>query len=104
MSANGAKMASRRSMLRAGAVALAACAASGAKAQQKIDRSLVAYLDRPTGGQQCNKCVYWRPPHACAIVDGAISPTGWCGVFAAKVEQPHAGGGAGHAAKRPAGS
>ena len=76
---------SRRAMLCAGAAAVAAVGvASRASAQQKIDKSLVLYQEKPKDGQECDKCLHFQPPNACAIVAGTIIPTGWCGAFAPK--------------------
>ena len=32
-------------------------------------------------GQSCAMCQLFRPPHACQIVAGEISPDGWCKFF-----------------------
>ncbi|WP_150040123.1 hypothetical protein [Rhodovastum atsumiense] len=80
-------VASRRSMLQAGVAVLtagAAVAATEAKAQQKLEKSIVMYQDKPKGDQQCDKCLHWQAPKSCAIIAGDISPTGWCGAFAPK--------------------
>ncbi|MEO8812203.1 MAG: hypothetical protein ABI376_04735 [Caulobacteraceae bacterium] len=44
----------------------------------------IGYQTRPKGAQRCDLCVNWRPPAACKLVAGPISPTGWCGLFAPK--------------------
>ena len=37
------------------------------------------YQDKPgPGGKKCEGCRFFRPPHACTIVTGTISPHGWC--------------------------
>jgi hypothetical protein len=78
----------RRNLLRggaAGAVAVAALAAGGARAQTpKIAKSAIMYQDSPKDGHQCSMCVNFLPPNACKIVEGDISPNGWCGAFAPK--------------------
>ena len=72
-------------MLCAGAAAVAAWASPAARAaQQKIEKSMVLYQDKPHEGQECDKCLQFQPPNACTIVAGEISPTGWCGAFAPK--------------------
>ena len=38
----------------------------------------VAYQTTPKGDQQCGNCSLFQPPGACTLVDGTISPTGWC--------------------------
>ena len=78
---------SRRTVLCAGAAAVAAAGvgvATRASAQEKIEKSLVMYQDKPKDGQECDKCLHFQPPNACAIVAGPIIPTGWCGAFAPK--------------------
>jgi High potential iron-sulfur protein len=76
---------SRRTILQVGAAAiLAAGVASQAHAQQKIEKSLVMYQDKPKGAQQCSNCLHFQAPNACAIVDGEIAATGWCGAYAPK--------------------
>ena len=79
-------MTSRRTVLCAGAAAVAAAGvATGAAAQQKIEKSMVMYQDKPKEGQECDKCLHFQAPSSCAIVAGTINPTGWCGAFAPKV-------------------
>ena len=37
------------------------------------------YQDHPgTKGQKCSGCRFFRKPNACTIVNGTISPNGWC--------------------------
>ena len=76
---------SRRSVLQVGVAVLATGTASGARAQEKIEKSMVMYQERPNGDQQCDKCVQWQPPGSCAIVADPIISTGWCGAFASKL-------------------
>ncbi len=81
--------ASRRSILRAGAAIVAAGAVvkhAAAQDTQKIEKSLVGYVDKSVNpdGQHCSICANFQPPAACAIVAGAINPNGWCGAFAPK--------------------
>jgi High potential iron-sulfur protein len=38
----------------------------------------VAYQATPKGDQQCSNCSLFQPPSACTLVDGTISPSGWC--------------------------
>ncbi len=57
--------------------------ARGAKAA-KSSKSEVAYQDSPKGNQQCGGCGRFIPPNACKQVDGVISPSGWCKMWAKK--------------------
>ncbi|WP_165943243.1 high-potential iron-sulfur protein [Roseicella aquatilis] len=75
----------RRSVLRAaGLAALAPIAVPRARAQDKLQGSMVLYQDKPKDGQKCSNCLHFQPPNACAIVAGEISPEGWCAVWAKK--------------------
>lgn len=78
---------SRRAVLKAG-LGLAAAGLAGtavaAGAPAKIAPNLVQYQDHPKDGHQCSLCAQFQPPNACNLVDGKISPTGWCAAFAPK--------------------
>jgi hypothetical protein len=39
------------------------------------------YQDRPKSGLVCAACTLFRPPRSCEIVEGDISPRGWCKFF-----------------------
>lgn len=78
---------SRRTILRAGVGIAAAATGVGTAAAQgapKLAKTVVMYQDSPKDGHQCDQCVNWEPPNACKIVEGDISPKGWCGAFAPK--------------------
>lgn len=78
---------SRRSVLQASLGVLAAgtlMASKRAAAQQKIAKEMVMYQETPKDGQQCSLCAQFDPPDACKVVEGKISPNGWCGAFAPK--------------------
>jgi hypothetical protein len=55
-----------------------------ASAQAKVAQSAVSYQDKPKGTQRCDACNLFQPPSACKVVDGAVSPQGWCSLFSAK--------------------
>jgi High potential iron-sulfur protein len=72
---------SRRSTL----LRSAACAAGAVasilpirQAEAKMAQASVAYQTSPKGDQQCSNCSLFQPPGACTLVDGTISPNGWC--------------------------
>ena len=44
-------------------------------------KSTAYYRDQPNGPQFCGRCVHFRPPSACQIVEPPISPSGWCRFF-----------------------
>ncbi|MBL6455677.1 high-potential iron-sulfur protein [Belnapia sp. T6] len=68
----------------AGLAALAPFAVATARAQDKLAPEMVMYQNEPKEGQRCSGCQHFQPPNACAIVNGNISPDGWCAVWAAK--------------------
>ncbi|HSN20875.1 MAG TPA: high-potential iron-sulfur protein [Usitatibacter sp.] len=80
----------RRSFCRgAGAIAGAALAGTViplrvAVAQQKASKKAMQYQDSPKNGQQCDQCMHFEPPKSCKIVEGDISPKGWCVAWAKK--------------------
>jgi len=55
-----------------------------AVAQAKVPQKTVAYQDKPKGTQRCDGCNNFQPPHGCKLVDGEISPQGWCSLFMKK--------------------
>jgi anaerobic selenocysteine-containing dehydrogenase len=75
----------RRMVLQAAlAAAIVGGAGAAARAQSKAKKSLVQYQQNPKGGQQCDNCLLWEPPDACKVVEGKISPKGWCAVYQPK--------------------
>jgi len=80
---------SRRTILRAviGTAGFAASFAQLRNAQAaKFPQTspAVAYQPSPKDGHQCDGCTLFQAPDACQIVDGTISPTGWCKLWAKK--------------------
>jgi len=53
-------------------------------AQGKAKKEAVQYQDTPKNGQKCADCVLFEPPQGCKVVEGKISPEGWCSLFVAK--------------------
>jgi hypothetical protein len=55
-----------------------------------VPQASAKYQATPKGAQQCGKCNYFIAgakadgPGTCKVVAGAISPNGWCQLFAAK--------------------
>lgn len=56
-------------------------AAAGTRAQTKASQRDARYQAVPKDGQSCAMCQLFRPPQACEVVAGDISPTGWCSFF-----------------------
>ena len=48
-------------------------------------RKAVEYQDTPKGDQQCSNCSLFQEPNACTLVDGEISPAGWCKFWVKKI-------------------
>ncbi len=55
-----------------------------ADAQSKTPKKVAKYQDNPNKGAKCSDCRFFRPPKACQLVAGDISPNGWCSFFAKK--------------------
>ena len=55
-----------------------------AEAQGKTDKKTAKYQDHPNNGKSCAQCNFFRPPKSCQLVEGDISPTGWCSFWAKK--------------------
>jgi hypothetical protein len=72
----------RRTVLRAAlsGAAVLLCM-SRTMAQQKMSQADAAYQDRPKSGLTCAACTLFRPPRSCEVVEGDISPNGWCKFF-----------------------
>ena len=73
---------SRRTVLKQ-AIFLSSLAATGLVATrpayaQKASKAAMKYQDKPNGSQECDTCQHFQPPKSCEIVDGDISPKGWC--------------------------
>ncbi|MGE5240743.1 MAG: high-potential iron-sulfur protein [Bacteroidota bacterium] len=84
---------SRRAVLKGAALLAAVTATTGttaALAQAKASKAAMQYRNTPNGKQECSSCVQFIPgktPQAegtCKVVDGAISPHGWCIAYAPK--------------------
>jgi hypothetical protein len=53
-------------------------------AQTKVPQATVAYQPTPHEGQACDTCLQFVPPAACKVVEGTISPAGWCKLYVKK--------------------
>ena len=75
---------SRRSLLKAvalfGAATLTEFLAPRrqALAQQKASKQAMKYQDKPNGEMRCDNCMQFQAPSSCKVVDGTISPQGYC--------------------------
>lgn len=53
-----------------------------AQAAAKMSKVQAEYQDSPKGIQSCATCSLFDEPRGCKIVDGDISPDGWCKAYA----------------------
>ncbi len=67
-----------------GLFGIAALSIEPAAAQTKMSQASASYQDSPKGQQSCATCALFTPPDGCKMVEGTISPHGWCSVFTAK--------------------
>jgi hypothetical protein len=69
-------------------IALSALAAGSAQAQQrsklaKASKRVAGYIDKPdVSAQNCSQCHFYLDPFDCMIVQGPVSPWGYCNYFA----------------------
>lgn len=81
---------SRRDFLRVASVGCGALAAvgvsSGAAAapKKKFTQQQAHYQPVPKSGQRCQNCALWQSPTSCQVVEGQVSPAGWCILYQAK--------------------
>ena len=68
----------------AGAATIHALGMNRAVAQTKVPQKTVTYQDKPKGTDRCDGCSNFQPPNACKLVEGGISPQGWCSLFTKK--------------------
>ena len=65
-------------LLAAGAAALGCPGRQGLAQMKKYSKEQVGYRDEPYLGRTCAKCVLYVGHGECAIVEGKVSPNGWC--------------------------
>jgi hypothetical protein len=51
-------------------------------AAEKMSKQEAEYRDSPKDIRMCATCTLFEAPHACKVVEGDISPSGWCKAFA----------------------
>ena len=62
----------------------ASLAASSVQAATKVSQKVASYQPTPQGKARCDGCTQWQTPASCKLVSGAISPSGWCSLYAPK--------------------
>jgi hypothetical protein len=84
------KKISRRTVLKGAAVAMGLALVStfaGKARAAKSTKAAMKYQDKPNGDQKCSNCRLFVPgktPTAdgtCQVVEGSISPQGWCTAY-----------------------
>lgn len=83
---------SRRGFLKGAAMlaAISVVALRAPLAEAGVPKAAMQYQDHPNGNKQCSKCIQFVPGKTstadgtCKIVDGTISPHGYCLAFSAK--------------------
>lgn len=80
---------SRRALLRnaaliGGATALGTTAMAPRAHAAGIQKAVVHYQDTPRGDERCSNCLQFIPPSSCKVVEGKISPHGWCSIWIKK--------------------
>lgn len=51
----------------------------------KVSQATFKYQDMPENGNKCLDCVYFLPAtNECKMVEGVISPDGWCRIYLKK--------------------
>ena len=49
--------------------------------QKKLTQAAIGYQDHPKGDEACGTCPYFQFPKSCVVVEGEISPSGWCPIW-----------------------
>ena len=88
---------SRRRLFRQGAVIASGAALGGLMLKARapaqggtISKATAKYQDKPNAGKECDGCLQFVPGKSssgsgtCKIVQGDISPKGWCSYFTPK--------------------
>jgi len=80
---------SRRSLLRgatlaAGGAVFVATTMTAQRAEAKMGQTAAAYQSTPKDGQSCANCGLFEAPSTCRLVDGQVSPAGYCRFFVKK--------------------
>ncbi|MBU1396036.1 MAG: high-potential iron-sulfur protein [Gammaproteobacteria bacterium] len=54
---------------------------TAAPAAGKVSQASVQYQNQPKDGQSCANCIHFIAPNACKVVEGVVSPEGWCVIW-----------------------
>jgi hypothetical protein len=64
------------------AVGLTSATIFPARARDKMSKQEAEYQNSPKDIRMCATCTLFEPPKSCKVVDGDVSPNGWCKAFA----------------------
>ena len=67
-----------------GALLVAGLAESVSAEPNKFTQEKAHYQSVPKHGQRCQTCALWQAPTSCQVVEGKVSPAGWCILYQAK--------------------
>ncbi len=62
----------------------AASRASRVEAATKVSQVMAGYQTSPKGEAKCAGCSHFQAPSSCELVEGQISPEGWCKLYKKK--------------------
>lgn len=71
-----------RALLGSAAAPLAPGTIASVRATEKMSKQEAQYQDSPKDIRMCATCTLFGPPKPCKVVEGDISPGGWCKAFA----------------------
>jgi ferric-dicitrate binding protein FerR (iron transport regulator) len=76
----------RRSLIKAisgaAVVVLGLGASVAAWAREKMTKQEAEYQESPKDIRMCSTCSLFEPPKSCKVVEGDVSPDGWCKAYA----------------------
>jgi hypothetical protein len=61
---------------------LARAQAPGSEPRRKVSQVIAEYQDHPKEIFECATCSLFDAPSSCRVFEGAISPMGWCNLYA----------------------
>jgi hypothetical protein len=64
------------------AAGLTRAAVHPVNARDKLSKQEAEYQDSPKDIRMCATCTLFEPPKSCKVVEGDVSPDGWCKAFA----------------------
>jgi hypothetical protein len=81
ISSFGHRRPTRRELIAAALGLGAVLPARADEAPAKVSQLAAAYQSTPKGMFSCAVCTFFIRPRSCKVVNGDISPTGWCKLF-----------------------